>query len=207
MPQGRVIDHRCWQNGGMPKTKHRRTPKAVLRLPDSEQSKSAVLNSLASVAQSGPGCRNSTGKGAKKFGVRIGNWLTAEQGRRLLGVFDRQTLRGARDYAMIAVLLGCGLRRAEVAALGVQDLQQREEHWVFADLVGKGCQYGPSQFPFWIASGTAHLDDGGENHRWADLSRDQQSGTDCCPWFQPQGYLGRRKAGVPGLQSRQRRPP
>ena len=26
-------------------------------------------------------------KGAKKLGVRMGNWLTAEQGRRMLGVF------------------------------------------------------------------------------------------------------------------------
>jgi hypothetical protein len=31
-----------------PKTKRNRTPKAVLRLPDLEQSKLAVLNSLAS---------------------------------------------------------------------------------------------------------------------------------------------------------------
>ena len=46
-------------------------------------------------------------KGAKKFGVRMGNWLTAEQGRRLLGVFHRNTLRGIRDYAMVAVLRGC----------------------------------------------------------------------------------------------------
>jgi len=90
-------------------------------------------------------------KGAKKFGVRMGNWLTAEQGRRLLGVFDRNTLRGIRDYAMVAVLLGCGLRRAEVAALGVQDLQRREEHWVFADLVGKGCHVRTVPVPFWIA--------------------------------------------------------
>jgi integrase len=62
-------------------------------------------------------------KGAKKFGVRIGNWLTAEEGRRLLDVFDRQTLRGIRDYAVVAVLLGCSLRRAELAALSAQDLQ------------------------------------------------------------------------------------
>src|ERR1051326_8016114 len=32
----------------MPKNKRKRTPKTVLRLPDLEQSKSAVLNSLAS---------------------------------------------------------------------------------------------------------------------------------------------------------------
>jgi hypothetical protein len=36
------------QTGGMCKAKRKRTPKTVLRLPDLEQSKSAVLNSLAS---------------------------------------------------------------------------------------------------------------------------------------------------------------
>src|SRR4051795_6031928 len=77
-------------------------------------------------------------KGARKHGVKIGNWLTAQQGKDLLRVFDRGCLRGKRDYAMVAVLLGCGLRRAELAALSVHDLQQREEHWVFAGLVGKG---------------------------------------------------------------------
>ena len=46
---------------------------------------------------------------------------------------------------MIAVLLGCGLRRAEVAGLTVEDLQQREEHWVIADLVGKGGYLGCKQ--------------------------------------------------------------
>lgn len=91
-------------------------------------------------------------KGAKKFGVRIGNWLTAEQGRRLLNTFDQNTLRGIRDYAMTAVMLGCGLRRAEVAGLVIQDLQQREEHWVFADLLGKGGHVRTVPVPFWIAA-------------------------------------------------------
>jgi integrase len=53
---------------------------------------------------------------------------------------------------MTAVLLGCGLRRAEVAGLGVQDLQQREEHWVFADLVGKGGHVRTIPIPSWIAA-------------------------------------------------------
>jgi site-specific recombinase XerD len=58
-------------------------------------------------------------KGVKKHAMRIGNWLTAYQGRRLLAAFSGEDLRGRRDYAMIAVLLGCGLRRAEVAGLAV----------------------------------------------------------------------------------------
>ena len=56
-------------------------------------------------------------KGAKKHGFRVGNWLTAEQGGRLLCTFDRSIVRSKRDYAMVAVLLGCGLRRAELAAV------------------------------------------------------------------------------------------
>ena len=36
------------QNGGMGKPKRKRTPKMILRLPDLEHSKTAVLNSLTS---------------------------------------------------------------------------------------------------------------------------------------------------------------
>lgn len=39
---------RSAHNAGMSKTRRKRTPKTVLRLPDLEQSRSAVLNSLTS---------------------------------------------------------------------------------------------------------------------------------------------------------------
>jgi integrase len=55
-------------------------------------------------------------KGAKRLGVPVGNWLTAEQGKRLLSTADSASLRGKRDYAVLAILLGCGLRRGGVAA-------------------------------------------------------------------------------------------
>ena len=67
-------------------------------------------------------------KGAKKLGVRVGDWLTVEQGKRLLGVFTVCALRDKRDYAMIAVLLGCELGRAELADLTIEHLQQRQEY-------------------------------------------------------------------------------
>ena len=76
-------------------------------------------------------------KGVRRIGVRIGNWLTAEQSKRLLAGEDRGSLRGKRNYAMLAMLIGCGLRRGELLALRVDSIQLREEHWVIADLLGK----------------------------------------------------------------------
>jgi hypothetical protein len=77
-------------------------------------------------------------KGAKRLGMPVGNGLSAEQGKRLLRTVDVVSLRGKRDYATLAILLGCGLRHAELTALRVESIQQREEHWVIADLIGKG---------------------------------------------------------------------
>ncbi len=51
-------------------------------------------------------------KGVKQLGCRAGNWLNREQARLLLEKASGQGLRHLRDVAMIAILLGCGLRRA-----------------------------------------------------------------------------------------------
>ena len=54
-------------------------------------------------------------KGAKRLGVRIGNWLTVDQSKTLLGGPPADHLRGKRDRAILALLIGCGLRRAELS--------------------------------------------------------------------------------------------
>ena len=144
--------------------KRKRTPKSILKLPDLEQSKSAVLNSLPSISSqrsydhpirefidwycseprlafnktvvtryrisleqahyasstinlrlaavrrfayeaadagllisdlaAGIRCV----KGVKKQGIRVGTWLTAEQGRKFLCKFDRATARKGRKW-------------------------------------------------------------------------------------------------------------
>jgi site-specific recombinase XerD len=69
-------------------------------------------------------------------GTRLGNWLTREQAKELLAVPDRSTLKGKRDYVILALLVGCALRRNELAELEVATIQQREGRWVLADLEG-----------------------------------------------------------------------
>ena len=177
----------------MPKNrKKRRPPKRSLALPDLEQTKSAVLNSLTSksgkrtydhainefvdwycseprlafnrtvvlryrihleqrhlapttinlrfaavrrvayeAADSGllspdlaAGIRRV--KGVRRIGVRLGNWLTADQGRSLLLNSQGDALRSKRNYAILALLIGCGLRRGELLALtGIDSTPRR----------------------------------------------------------------------------------
>ena len=194
----------------------RHAPKTVLRLPDLDQAKSAVLNSLCSAdAQRGyqhaidefiewycseprlsfnrtvvlryrihlesrslaPGTVNlrlgavrrlayeaadcgllspdlAAGvrrvKGVKKLGVRLGNWLTPEQGEALWQTPDPSKLKGKRDRALLAVLLACGLRRNEAVELNCSHLQQREEHWAIVDLKGKAGHIRTVPMPDWV---------------------------------------------------------
>jgi site-specific recombinase XerD len=76
--------------------------------------------------------------GVQQLGSRAGNWLTRDQANDLLNAPSLNTLAGKRDRAILALLIGCGLRRAELLRLNIEDLQQRESRWVIPDLVGKG---------------------------------------------------------------------
>lgn len=88
-------------------------------------------------------------EGVKSAGVRLGNWLTLEQAQSLLNSHDLSTLKGLRDRAILAVMLGGGLRRSEVASLQVSDIQQREGRWVIVDLMGKGQRVRSVPIPSW----------------------------------------------------------
>jgi len=90
-----------------------------------------------------------TVEGAKHSGIRAGNWLTREQAQTLLRLPDTETLQGQRDQALLALLIGCGLRRSELAALTIEHIQPRDGRWVIVDLVGKGSRVRTVPMPAW----------------------------------------------------------
>jgi integrase len=89
----------------------------------------------------------------RQKGTRLGNWLTREQAKDLLTVPDRSTLKGKRDYVILALLVGCALRRNELAELDVETIQQRDGRWVLADLEGKGRRIRTVAVPIWVKKG------------------------------------------------------
>src|SRR3954468_15089238 len=89
-------------------------------------------------------------KGVASKGIRLGNWLSVQQAQRLLNAPDATTTKGLRDRAILAVLLGCGLRRSEVAALTMSHLQQRDGRWCIVDLVGKHGRVRTAPMPTWV---------------------------------------------------------
>jgi site-specific recombinase XerD len=88
-------------------------------------------------------------KGVRQIGQRVGNWLSLEQGRNLLGAVSLKVLPGKRDAAMLSLLLGCGLRRSEAVGLTYERIQRREGHWAIVDLLGKAGHVRTVPIPGW----------------------------------------------------------
>jgi hypothetical protein len=84
-------------------------------------------------------------KGAKRLGLPVGNWLTAEQGRRLLRTVDCSSLRGKRDHAALALLLGCGLRRAELTTCELRTFSRERITGLSPTLLAKVDTFAPFQ--------------------------------------------------------------
>jgi site-specific recombinase XerD len=88
-------------------------------------------------------------KGVKSEGVRTGNWLTVKQAEDLIKSANATTVKGRRDRALLAVMIGCGLRREEAASLQVEHIQERDGRWVVLDMVGKGRKIRSIPMPNW----------------------------------------------------------
>jgi integrase len=68
-------------------------------------------------------------------------WLSGEQVEQITALPDRSTIRGLRDYIVLALLLGTGLRREELAGLAFDALKQQPTKHGLRDVLavtGKG---------------------------------------------------------------------
>ena len=89
-------------------------------------------------------------KGVKQLGFRSGNWLSTEQSSEVLKHACGDSMRAKRDYAMLAMLFGCGFRRSELVGLELDDIQMRQGHWAVVDLIGKGGHIRTVPIPAWV---------------------------------------------------------
>jgi integrase len=143
-------------------------------------------------------------KGVASKGIRLGNWLSLQQAQRLLNTPDIKTNKGLRDRAILALLLGCGLRRSEVAALTVGHVQQRDGRWCIVDLRGKHGRVRTIPMPPWVKVATdawttaAGVVDGSVFRPVNRAGRPQCVGlSEKVVWQLLQGYA--TAAGVPGI--------
>lgn len=81
--------------------------------------------------------------------TRIARLLSREQAQRLINAPDTATLKGLRDRAILALMVGCGLNRSEISGITHLDIQQVQGRWAVADLVGKGKRSRTVPMPPW----------------------------------------------------------
>lgn len=87
----------------------------------------------------------------KSQGIRLGNWLEPEEVQKLLALPDRATLLGKRDLAMLCLLFGAGLRRAEACSVEVSQLEQHSGRWLLVDIEGKRRRIRTVPVVDWVA--------------------------------------------------------
>jgi integrase len=89
-------------------------------------------------------------RGHKVYRSKKGLWLTTAQVKDLLALPDRSTYFGKRDAAILGILVGCGLRRDELANLTWDHYQSREGRMCLVDVLGKGGKRRTVPVPHWI---------------------------------------------------------
>ncbi len=81
--------------------------------------------------------------------TRLGQWLSIEGCQNLLLLPNKRLLRGARDLAIFALTLGCGLRRAECVAVTWEQYRIIDGRAVLVDIWGKGDKIRSVPVPEW----------------------------------------------------------
>lgn len=89
-------------------------------------------------------------QGTPKRGVKFGNWLTEEQALELLSAPDQSTNKGMRDFIVLGLLLGCGLRSDEAVRALIDQVVMRDGRMVLLDILGKGGKFRTVVIPRWL---------------------------------------------------------
>jgi site-specific recombinase XerC len=89
-------------------------------------------------------------KSLSRTGQRAGNWLELPAVKLLLQAAHGGE-HGVRNRALVACMIGCGLRRSEVVSLDWSQWQKRQGRWCWIDVLGKGQKLRTVPCPNWVA--------------------------------------------------------
>lgn len=89
-------------------------------------------------------------QGVRRRAIRGERWLSREEAEALVNGPDPSSPKGLRDRAILALLVGCGLRRSEVVSLETRHMERREGRWVLLDVEGKHGRIRTVPLPPWV---------------------------------------------------------
>lgn len=75
--------------------------------------------------------------------------LSSEQTEALINAPRPSSPKGLRDRALLALLVGCALRRSEVVRVLVENIQRRDDRWVLIDVIGQRGRVRTVAVPEW----------------------------------------------------------
>ena len=116
-------------------------------------------------------------------GQRVKTWLSHEEVQLFLRSIQNNSHRTIRDRAILATMLGSGLRRFEVSELECSQIGKVEGRWAFTDIKGKGERYRTVAIPEWCINLIK---------KWLEI-REELAGD-----FTEKLFFSIRKNGTPG---------
>lgn len=155
----RIRDYLAWANGTPLDREHVQRYMRALELqaasPQVRNQALAALKKLATEAAELSWIEQTAAaqigriKAKRITGIRSGKWLTRDQAQRLLRAPDGTTVTGRRDAVVLALLLGCGLRRDEAVRLTSAQCVTMDGRMVLRNVEGKGGRIRSVSVPKW----------------------------------------------------------